>query len=143
MTATLKTTPARDGFRMPAESEPHAGCWMLWPERPDNWRRKAQPAQAAFAAATAPLKDRAAFIYLNRGSDHEIIARLTAIARTFDLVVLGQAQDDVPAPPKLPDAVIADSGRPQPATPQGSANGKPDKRYRFGNVFTSSPHPSM
>jgi agmatine deiminase len=23
---------------MPAEWEPHAGCWMAWPERPDNWR---------------------------------------------------------------------------------------------------------
>ena len=23
---------------MPAELEPHAGCWMAWPERPDNWR---------------------------------------------------------------------------------------------------------
>jgi agmatine deiminase len=55
MTATLRGTPARDGFRMPAESEPHAGCWMLWPERPDNWRRAAQPAQAAFAAVATAI----------------------------------------------------------------------------------------
>jgi len=34
---------------MPGEFEPHAGCWMLWPERPDNWREGAQPAQRAFA----------------------------------------------------------------------------------------------
>ncbi len=40
---------------MPAESAPHAGCWMLWPERPDNWRRKAQPAQAAFAAVATAI----------------------------------------------------------------------------------------
>ena len=39
---------------MPAEFEPHAGCWMLWPERPDNWRRAAAPAQRAFVdVATA------------------------------------------------------------------------------------------
>ncbi|TLZ15291.1 MAG: agmatine deiminase, partial [Gammaproteobacteria bacterium] len=38
MTRTLAGTPAADGFRMPGEFEPHAGCWMLWPERPDNWR---------------------------------------------------------------------------------------------------------
>jgi agmatine deiminase len=50
MTLTLRGTPARDGFRMPAESEPHAGCWMLWPERPDNWRRAARPAQAGWGA---------------------------------------------------------------------------------------------
>jgi agmatine deiminase len=55
MTATLKGTPARDGFRMPAESEPHAGSWMLWPERPDNWRRKAEPAQAAFTAVAQAI----------------------------------------------------------------------------------------
>lgn len=33
---------------MPAEWEPHVGCWMIWPERPDNWRLGAKPAQAAF-----------------------------------------------------------------------------------------------
>jgi agmatine deiminase len=44
----LVSTPAADGFHMPAEFEPHAGCWILWPERPDNWRLGAKPAQAAF-----------------------------------------------------------------------------------------------
>ena len=33
---------------MPGEFEPHQGCWMLWPERPDNWRLGAKPAQRAF-----------------------------------------------------------------------------------------------
>lgn len=46
---TLRSTPARDGFRMPAEFERHGGCWMLWPERADNWRNGAKNAQAAFA----------------------------------------------------------------------------------------------
>ncbi|MFI4890649.1 MAG: agmatine deiminase [Steroidobacterales bacterium] len=46
---TLRSTPAKDGFRMPAEFERHSGCWMLWPQRPDNWRLGAKPAQAAFA----------------------------------------------------------------------------------------------
>src|SRR3954454_16870766 len=49
MSVTLPSTPAADGFRMPAEFEPHAGCWMAWPERRDNWRRGAEPAQRAFA----------------------------------------------------------------------------------------------
>ncbi len=40
---------------MPSELEPHAGCWMLWPERPDNWRRAAQPAQRACAALAAAI----------------------------------------------------------------------------------------
>ncbi len=44
----LKTLPSEDGFRMPAEFEPHAKTWMLWPERLDNWRDGAKPAQRAF-----------------------------------------------------------------------------------------------
>ena len=45
---TLITTPRDDGFYMPAEWAPHAQTWMVWPERTDNWRLGAQPAQAAF-----------------------------------------------------------------------------------------------
>ncbi|MDR0497066.1 MAG: agmatine deiminase [Treponema sp.] len=44
----LESIPKQDGFRMPGEFEPHEGCWILWPERPDNWRLGAKPAQAAF-----------------------------------------------------------------------------------------------
>ena len=55
MPALLTTTPAGDNFRMPAEFEPHAGCWMLWPERPTNWRLGAKPAQAAFAACASAI----------------------------------------------------------------------------------------
>jgi agmatine deiminase len=50
VSAALPGTPATDGWQMPAEFGPHTGCWMLWPERPDNWRDGAAPAQAAFAA---------------------------------------------------------------------------------------------
>ncbi len=49
MSKTLTTTPREDGYRMPAEWEPHVGAWMLWPERSDNWRNGALPAQRAFA----------------------------------------------------------------------------------------------
>ena len=55
MTRTLASTPAADGFRMPGEFEPHAGCWMLWPERPDNWREAARPAQLAFAQVASSI----------------------------------------------------------------------------------------
>ena len=39
------TTPAGDGFRMPAEWEKHKATWMLWPARGDNWRQNAKFAQ--------------------------------------------------------------------------------------------------
>lgn len=55
MSATIDSTPAADGFRMPAEFEPHSGCWMAWPERPDNWRDRARPAQEAFAAVAEAI----------------------------------------------------------------------------------------
>jgi agmatine deiminase len=48
MYQTLEGTPKQDGFRMPGEFEKHAKTWMLWPERPDNWRLGAKPAQKAF-----------------------------------------------------------------------------------------------
>ena len=47
--------PRAQNFAMPAEWAPHDGCWMIWPERPDNWRLGAKPAQAAFAAVAAAI----------------------------------------------------------------------------------------
>jgi agmatine deiminase len=55
MTRTLTRTPAADGYRMPAEWERHAGTWMLWPQRQDNWRAGAQPAQRAFTAVATAI----------------------------------------------------------------------------------------
>ncbi len=47
--------PRDDGFAMPGEFAPHAGCWMLWPERGDVWREQAGPARRAFAAVAAAI----------------------------------------------------------------------------------------
>ena len=55
MSATLASTPAADGYRMPGEFEPHSGCWIAWPERPDNWRLGAKPAQQAYAAVAEAI----------------------------------------------------------------------------------------
>ncbi|MDQ2639872.1 MAG: agmatine deiminase [Pseudomonadota bacterium] len=53
--STLKRTPRADGYWMPAEFDRHAGTWMIWPERSDNWRDGARPAQQAFAAVAAAI----------------------------------------------------------------------------------------
>ncbi len=55
MVQTLTSTPRADGFRMPGEFAPHAQVWMLWPERTDNWRMGAKPAQQTFAAVAAAI----------------------------------------------------------------------------------------
>jgi agmatine deiminase len=40
---------------MPAEWEPHDGCYLVWPERPDNWRRGGKPAQAVWVRLATAL----------------------------------------------------------------------------------------
>ena len=55
MTRLLTRTPRADGYWMPGEFERHAGTWMIWPERLDNWRDGARPAQRAFAAVAAAI----------------------------------------------------------------------------------------
>lgn len=55
MSTTLSSTPAADGYRMPGEWAHHRGCWLVWPERPDNWRLGAKPAQEAFTAVATAI----------------------------------------------------------------------------------------
>lgn len=50
------TTPKQDGFRMPAEYEEQDKVWMLWPERTDNWRNGAKPAQKAFVNVATAIR---------------------------------------------------------------------------------------
>jgi agmatine deiminase len=55
MATTYKTIPRDDGFYMPAEFSPHKQTWMLWPERTDNWRQGAKPAQKAFVEIASAI----------------------------------------------------------------------------------------
>ena len=70
--AQLRTsTPRADDFRMPAEFAPHAGTWMLWPQRPDNWRLGGKPAQKAFVEVASAI---AQFEPLTMGVNHNQFA---------------------------------------------------------------------
>ena len=51
------TTPKQDGFRMPGEFEAHKQVFMLWPERQDNWRDGAKPAQEAYANVAKAISE--------------------------------------------------------------------------------------
>ncbi len=55
MSQVIESTPKADGFYMPAEFSPHAGSWLLWPERQDNWRNGAKPAQKAFVEVASAI----------------------------------------------------------------------------------------
>ena len=54
---THTTTPKQDGFRMPGEFEPQDHVFMIWPERPDNWRNGAKPAQKQYAAIARAISE--------------------------------------------------------------------------------------
>jgi len=51
----LNTVPKQDGFRMPGEFEKHAGTYIIWPERPDNWRLGGKPAQKVFTEVASVI----------------------------------------------------------------------------------------
>lgn len=48
-------TPKQDGFYMPSEAASHRKTLMIWPERTDNWRLGAKPAQQVFAKVAAAI----------------------------------------------------------------------------------------
>ena len=86
MAQTLSTTPRDDGFRMPAEWEAHQGCWLLWPERTDNWRLGAKPAQQAFVAvATAIASGEAVTVGVSARQFANARARLPSHIRVVEL----------------------------------------------------------
>jgi len=82
----LPGTPARDGYRMPAEWEPHSGTWMLWPERHDNWRDGAAPAQRAFARVAAAIaKSEPVTMGVSAGQFEQARAALPAGVRVVEI----------------------------------------------------------
>ncbi|QFU77658.1 agmatine deiminase [Halioglobus maricola] len=77
MSATLTSTPRADGFRMPGEHEPQQAVVMAWPERSDNWRNNAGPAQQAFTAvASAIVAETPVKMCVSAGQAHNARAML-------------------------------------------------------------------
>ncbi len=88
----------------------NVGPVATWPS--PLYAEALEKARDAFKEATQGLGDRVGFYDLNRGGDAEIGRRFVDLARTFDLVILGQTHDAEPVPPKLPEQTIVESGRP-------------------------------
>ncbi len=106
---------ARHGARLVglyAEAAPaqRVGLVATWPSH--EYAQHVEAAREAFVAATAQLGDKARFIDLNRGGEHEILARATDVARAFDLIVMGQSEAASRTPAELPEQIIVESGRP-------------------------------
>lgn len=86
------------------------GVVATWPS--EDHVARATAAAAAFAAEAAGLGDKATFVDVNRGSEHEVLIRATDIARHYDLVILGQIEEAGRVPVDLPEQIILESGRP-------------------------------
>lgn len=100
----LNSTPKTDGFYMPAEWYPQQQVWMLWPERPDNWRLGAKPAQQAFSqVATAIAEFTPVTVGVSAVQYENALARL---ARINNIRVVEISSDDAWARDTGPTFVI-------------------------------------
>ena len=114
-TALAVKLAARHGARLTGlfaemSSAHRVGVVASWPSE-DHLERAAAAAKA-FAETTESLGGAATFLDINRGGDQEILVRASAIARHFDLVVLGQVEEGGRVPADLPEQILLESGRP-------------------------------
>jgi agmatine deiminase len=79
-------TPRADGYRMPAEWDRHSGCYLVWPERPDNWRDGGKPAQRAWVELARAINSAEPVTVLaNAGQWRNARSRLPAEIRVVEL----------------------------------------------------------
>jgi agmatine deiminase len=57
MTIDTAAAPAAQGFAMPAEWEPHAGCLMQWPARDELWDGSLDAARAEYATVARAIAE--------------------------------------------------------------------------------------
>lgn len=105
---TLDSIPRADGFHMPAEWAPHSQTWMLWPERPDNWRLGGKPVQAAHVAlAKAIARFEPVTVGVSAGQYDNARARLDVP----NIRVVEMSSDDAWMRDTGPTFVIDDAGQ--------------------------------
>jgi agmatine deiminase len=104
---TLTSTPRADGFHMPAEWAPQSQIWMIWPERPDNWRLGGKPAQAAHVAlARAIARFEPVTVAVSAGQYENARARLDMP----NIRIVEMSSDDAWMRDTGPSFVVNDSG---------------------------------
>jgi agmatine deiminase len=86
MKKVLETTPRQDGFRMPSECEPHSEIWMAWPERTDNWRNGAKPAQKVFIEVAKQISESTPVTMLCSAAQYDnAVSRLPENVRVLEV----------------------------------------------------------
>lgn len=92
---------------MPAEWDAHEACYLIWPERPDNWRLGGKPAQAAFTTVAETIAATEAVTVLASASQY-----VNARERLSDRVrVIEMTTDDAWVRDTGPTFVVDDAGR--------------------------------
>ncbi len=82
----LKTTPASDGYFMPAEYDKHYGCIIIWPERSDSWQYGAYAARKAFVkVATAIAKSEKVIVLASAGQYNNARESLPCNIRVLEM----------------------------------------------------------
>ncbi len=67
--ASPNRSPIAEGYRWPAEWEPHQATWLTWPHNPDTWPRCLRQAEAAFVEIVRRLAGREA-VFINVAGAH-------------------------------------------------------------------------
>lgn len=103
------TIPAAEGFRMPAEYEPHRGCVMIWPVRPGSWPYGGAEAQGAFIQVARAIAD-SEEVWMLAGPEHLAQAQ-AAFAQDEKIHVLSIPTDDAWARDVGPTCVVNEAGQ--------------------------------
>ena len=72
----INSTPRADGYRMPAEWEPHYGCIMIFPERADSWQYGGYAARKAFVEVACAIAESEAVTVCASEKQYENARRL-------------------------------------------------------------------
>jgi agmatine deiminase len=99
-------TPREAGFFMPPEWTPHAGCWMAWPCRPENWDdiERTRATYVEIARAVAAFEP----VTMTANAEHERPARSALAGADVEVVVV--PSDDSWARDTAPTFVVDGRG---------------------------------
>ncbi|MEO1200862.1 MAG: agmatine deiminase family protein [Pseudomonadota bacterium] len=64
-------SPSGLGFRMPAEWEPHARCWMAWPCHPEIWEGRIKDVRRGYAGVAHAIRQFEPVTMVVSPEDHE------------------------------------------------------------------------
>ena len=118
-------TPLEAGFRMPAEWEPHSGCWMAWPDREDLWGEALPETQEAYARVARAISEFEPVTMIAAPESNSVSASLCGPGvRTLPLEI-----DDAWIRDTGPAFLVSDDGRRAATAWKFNAWGEKFERY--------------